>query len=841
MRTLPLILTLSLGTLAACRTAPKTGEGAAGETEEGLAADEDGDGVRDVDDCAEGDPSIYPGAEELCDGIDNDCDGEVDEGVLSSWYADTDGDGFGDGGNVVEACAEGEGRVANADDCDDTDAAVYPGALELCDGIDNNCDGLTDDGEDYTWYLDADGDGFGDETATIESCADEPGYVLVGGDCDDALAEVNPEATEVCNERDDDCDEETDEGVTSTYYQDADSDGYGLVSVTTEACSEPVGFATDPGDCDDTESAVNPGATEVCNGIDDDCDGAIDGAGASDASAWYADVDGDGYGDPATAVLDCSAPSGTVADSSDCDDGNSAVNPAATEVCNGIDDDCDTAIDDADSSLDGSTATDWYTDGDGDSYGDAGSATRTCSAPAGTVADNTDCDDSSAAVNPAATEVCNGIDDDCDAAIDDADSSLDSATTSTWYDDDDGDGYGDASASTASCAAPSGAVSDSTDCDDSAAAVNPAATEVCNGIDDDCDLAIDDADSSLDASTTTDWYTDVDGDGYGDAGSSSASCAAPSGSVADNSDCDDSSAAVNPGATEVCNSIDDDCDLAIDDADSSLDTSTATTWYDDDDGDGYGDASAGTLACAAPTSGVTDNSDCDDATASVYPGATEACNLVDDDCDGTVDDGVMGSGAACPAESCLDILVDQPSSATGSYTIDFNGTATSTTCDMSTDGGGWTLVFSDDFESTPDPGWSISSRYTCGGWSTLLGGYGNMAGGELDNTIDLQGVTHTEAWVELEYIAIDSWDGEWAYVEADGTTLFSQYQNNHNDAYSEVCGWDRGYNGSYDSSWTIDDTVAHSASDLELVAGSTLDQDATDESFGIDDVMVWVR
>ena len=838
MRT-TLVLSVLISTLVACRTVPKPDDGLAGELGEGLDADADGDGVPAAEDCDDSDPATAPGAEELCDGIDNDCDGEVDEGVSSTWYTDADQDGFGDAANPIEACAEGEGRVANADDCDDGDPAVYPGALELCDGIDNNCDGATDDGEIYTWYADVDGDGFGDEGDTVESCAEESGRVLVGGDCDDTAATVHPEATELCNEADDDCDGETDEGVTSTFYRDEDGDGYGQLSATTEACEAPSGYADAPGDCDDTLAAVNPGATEVCNSVDDDCDGTVDGAGAADAQSWYADTDGDGFGDPGALQQACAAPAGTVADATDCNDSSAAVNPAAAEVCNGIDDDCDGATDDADSSLDTATATAFYTDADGDGHG-AGSAVLACSAPSGTATTATDCDDSDAAVSPSATEICNSIDDDCDGAVDDADTSVDLSTGAAFYDDDDGDGYGDAAASTRACAAPTGTVSDATDCDDASAAVNPAASEVCNGIDDDCDSAIDDADASLDTTSASDWYADADADGYG-AGAATRSCSAPTGAVASATDCDDASAAVNPGATEICNGIDDDCDSAIDDADGSLDTATASTFYDDDDGDGFGDASAARLACTSPSGAVTDATDCDDGAATVFPGATEACNLVDDDCDGTIDDGVMGSALACPAESCLDILVDQPAAASGSYAIDFDGTATTTTCDMATDGGGWTLVFSDDFEAAPDPGWSLSARYSCGAWSTLLGGYGNIAGGEIDILIDTMGVSHTEAWVELEYLALDSWDGERAYVTADGTTLFSRNQNNHSAAYSEVCGWNRGTVGSYDSSWTVDATLAHTAGDLELVAGSTLDQGATDESFGLDDVALWVR
>ncbi|MCB9758554.1 MAG: FG-GAP repeat protein [Alphaproteobacteria bacterium] len=382
---------------------------------------------------------------------------------------------------------------------------------------------------------DADGDGYGAED-----------------DCDDTDAAVNPGATEVCNGVDDDCDGDTDEddaSDASTWYADADGDAYGDAASTTTACAQPSGFVSDDTDCDDADGAVNPGATEVCNGVDDDCDGDTDEDDASDASTWYADADGDSYGDAASTATACAQPSGYVSDDTDCDDGDAAVNPAATEVCNGVDDDCDGDTDEDDAS-DAST---WYADADGDTYGDAASTVTACAQPSGYVGDDTDCDDADGAVNPAATEVCNGVDDDCDGDTDEDDAS----DASTWYADADGDSYGDAASTLTACAQPSGYVGDDTDCDDADAAVNPGATEVCNGVDDDCDGNTDEDDASG-AST---WYADADGDSYGDAASTATACAQPSGYVGDDTDCDDTDAAISPGEPEICDdNIDNDCD-----------------------------------------------------------------------------------------------------------------------------------------------------------------------------------------------------------------------------------------------------------------------------------------
>ena len=120
----------------------------------------------------------------------------------------------------------------------------------------------------------------------------------------------------------------------------------------------------DATDCDDAEGSTHPGADETCDGADDDCDGLIDEDG-TDATTWYADTDGDGYGDASVAVASCGQPTGYVADDTDCDDTDATVNPDAAEVCDGLDQDCDGSVDE------GATGTDtWYADTDGDGFGD---------------------------------------------------------------------------------------------------------------------------------------------------------------------------------------------------------------------------------------------------------------------------------------------------------------------------------------------------------------------------------------------------------------------------------------------------------------------------------------
>ena len=451
MRNFPLLLGVVLVTACAPSDKAEDGYGEVSGTASGLS-DDDGDGFFGEEDCADSDAAVHPGAVEICNGLDDNCDGQIDEGVLQVWYADTDADGFGDPEQTLEACSPPSGHTASGTDCDDGNPDIYPGAVEICDELDNNCDGTTDEGIGDTWAVDADGDGFGDPTRTVEACEAPEGTVSLdrATDCDDGRGDVFPGATEVCNELDDDCDTEVDEGVLSTFYIDLDGDGWGDLSATTEACTEPVGYATDPGDCNDGNANISPDATEVCNGVDDDCDDATDDEDPSvdltTGSTFYTDTDTDGFGDPATATVACIAPAGTVPDASDCDDGNQHVNPLATEVCNGIDDDCDSAIDDDDPSLDPSTRSTWYPDGDGDGYGRTDDATTACAAPSGHVADGGDCDDGSTAYHPGAAPGCDGEDYDCDGQVDndaDGDDFADEACGGDDCDDDDASIYPD--------------------------------------------------------------------------------------------------------------------------------------------------------------------------------------------------------------------------------------------------------------------------------------------------------------------------------------------------------------------------------------------------------------
>lgn len=383
-----------------------------------------------------------------------------------------------------------DAKFKEGDDCDDNNADIHPDQEEICDGIDNNCDDEID-GADATgataWYADTDGDGFGDGGAETVSCDAPAGHVSDNTDCDDTVGEVNPEATEVCDSIDNNCDGEVDEDSASdapTWYADTDGDGFGDAAVAAIACQEPSGHVTDDTDCDDTSSTVNPGETEVCNGVDDDCEGTSDGPDAQDAATWYRDADGDGFGNAVSSQIACSQPTSHVSDNRDCNDGNGSIYPGAPEYCSttGVDDDCDGLSDESDA-VDQSF---WYTDSDSDGYGNPTSVQSACTAPTGTVADNTDCDDSTSAVHPGATELCStvGVDDDCDGTADEGDA----PDVSTWYADFDLDSYGDAAQSSTACSAPSGYVADDSDCDDSDPTVNPDAMEALgNNTDSDCD------------------------------------------------------------------------------------------------------------------------------------------------------------------------------------------------------------------------------------------------------------------------------------------------------------------------------------------------------------------
>ena len=481
----PQALLLLSAMALACRSEKVDSDGLSSELPD-TPEDADGDGFIGDEDCSDDDASVHPDAPELCDGIDNNCDGVVDDDAIdtTAWFADTDGDGHGDPTTSVQACEAPLDHVSSADDCDDSRADVHPDAVEVCNEVDDDCDGDVDEELESEWFSDADDDGFGDAGTGTWACEAEPGQVADSTDCDDADPAVFPGAEEVCNEVDDNCDGLVDEGVTTTFYVDLDGDDFGGFGGTTEACAEPEGYASVPGDCDDADVLVHPDAIEVCDLIDNDCDGDTDESDAADAATWYADLDGDGYGDLGSPTLACSQPSDHVVDTSDCDDTDGTVNPSTTELCDSVDNDCDGTIDEDDAS----DALTWYSDSDGDGYGDAASSTLACDAPSGHVSDDADCDDGDGAVNPAATELCDSVDNDCDGTIDESDA----ADADTWYADSDADGYGDATSTTLSCDEPTGYVDDDTDCDDASADVNPGADEICSGIDEDCDGVTDD-------------------------------------------------------------------------------------------------------------------------------------------------------------------------------------------------------------------------------------------------------------------------------------------------------------------------------------------------------------
>ncbi len=605
----------------------------------GSCSDDDEDGVCGFEDCDEtygaltwyqdldgdglGDPETSDASCPPSEGwVRNawDCDDE-DASVGRSSYAwvDEDGDGVGLAGTGMTACAALEGSAAVSGDCDDEDPEVHPDAAEIvADGLDNDCDGSV------LCYKDGDGDGHRpDETSTITSsdadCDDayEASAADPADDCDDTKAGGYPDGTETPGDTfDGDCD------GTEICYADADGDRYRSATET---------VYSDDLDCSDAGERGS-GAAADC----DDGDAAVYGY-----TTWYEDVDGDGRGG-VTSTSACEAPDGYASTGGDCDDSDPSVMTVrryyADEDGDGFgsedyvracaqptgyvlsDDDCD----DSDASI--TNAVLYYRDGDGDGHGDTfDTAVEVCEPPAGYATSSDDCDDR----DPSITD------------------------TMTWHVDEDGDGYGGATTTTTSgCEAPEGTTLIGGDCDDSDPAVTVEVT----------------------------WYLDEDGDGYGGYMAINA-CAAPEGYVSVGQDCFDSDASTFPGAAEItgdeidgdCSgsetcwrdgdndgyrtdaetleSRDGDCDEAgeasssvevdCQDRDASV---TIYTWYLDEDGDGYG-GSASISGCTQPEGTSDLATDCDDHAAGVYPGASERCDAVDEDCDGAVDEDATDQGS----------------------------------------------------------------------------------------------------------------------------------------------------------------------------------------------------
>lgn len=528
------------------------------------------------------------------------------------------------------------------------------------------CDGawprLTWDAVDsYFDTRDTDGDGWPD-------C--DQGYSAASCDCEDAEPDINPVALEVCDTLDNNCNDEIDEETPLyAHYLDTDSDGHGAQHAIEWNCHEALeGYARIQDDCDDADSSIHPGATEQCNGKDDDCDQSTDEDFGK--TTFYGDADGDGYGNSTCAQLGCqqvhedtsSCPSNkwsTLSD--DCDDTNPNIYPGAKEPClnDGIDYDCDGKI---------------VLDADDDGY-------LPCE-------ENPDCDDSDADIHPGAEELCDAIDNDCDGNIDALDYEL------ILYEDSDGDGWGHGDPRPGYSCPGEGSSLFPDDCDDEDDAIYPGQDDTCDGLDNNCDGQIDEG------LTQYTLYPDNDQDGYGSwVEAPTITCHEPTQNQAKNDDdCDDNNNTIYPDAPESCNShIDSDCngtpgndrdgdgycepydcndwnadinpgaiEGGCDDADNDCDNSTndkITSHYPDCDEDGWGDKSAPALNVVCAEGDKTDDgcsyvtdeyqgpdvdceapgvdcqaTDCNDWQASIHPGAQELCDGIDHDCDDDIND-----------------------------------------------------------------------------------------------------------------------------------------------------------------------------------------------------------
>lgn len=438
--------------------------------------DADGDGSPSVSDCDDNNPAIHPDAQEICDTFDNDCDGQVDEDNVCCPDADLDGFTTCDG------------------DCDDANSSVSPNAAEICgNGIDDDCDGQADEGC----------------CAPAGTACDDGNPCTVGdvedGNCVCISGSAAPVGT-AC----DDGDPNTINDV---------CDGTGNCAGTLCLDQDADGFTTCEGDCDDTEVSVFPGASEACDGVDNDCDGQTDEGCCAPAGTTCDDGLPCTVNDVEDGACNCTgtpAPDGTT-----CDDGNS----------NTINDAC----------VAGQCTGTLCPDDDADGF-------TTC---------NGDCDDTNVNVNPAAAEVCgNGIDENCDGQVDEgcacppAGTACDDGFPCTANDVEDG-----------ACNCAGTIVSAGTIC---ALGSGCFSTSLCDGVNRECPISTPNPPGSPCDDGNPNTINDVC-DGNGNCAGTLCTDADADAFTTCEGDCDDSNPAINPGAAEVCgNGIDDNCDGQVD-------------------------------------------------------------------------------------------------------------------------------------------------------------------------------------------------------------------------------------------------------------------------------------
>jgi hypothetical protein len=565
-----------------------------------------------VHDCDDDNPDINPDVTEICDGLDNNCNGSWDEDV------DCDGDGY----VAQQDTADASG------DCDAHDAAVYPGAPEIIDGRDNDCDGqcLLDECSDDTGaecpcretidYAVVSDPGCRCSTST----ASVPTFILILtgvwilrrrrqsraalfgllwlSACAQVYEYPSPERMMDLN--------------------DADDDGY---------------HASD--DCNDENSSVHPGAVDLpFDGIDQDCDGRDGDTGDTGFADTDTDTDSDSDTDTDTDT-DTAVHTSMTGDTGIIETGHTGqmqhtghTGQTGTTGATGTTGDTGVVIATGDTAQTGDTGSidPTTTDDDGDGYCEA---SCTDGSTAG------DCDDTQFGIHPGALELCNGLDDNCTAGIDEG-------VGTVWYRDADTDTYGNSTVQSVACTQPNGYVSNSTDCDDTRSNVHPGGVEICDGLDNDC---VGGADTGVNQT----WYADSDGDSYGDASTTTLACVAPNGYVADGTDCNDMRFDIYPGAVESCDPLDtdEDCSGAADDADPGVDVLSYVTYYKDNDLDGVPIAgvqdsnncepSNNTFILPVDVTGDGSNDwDCNDADPTINPGVSiDPAGLPDLNCDGT--------------------------------------------------------------------------------------------------------------------------------------------------------------------------------------------------------------